>query len=165
MARRTSGVFVNWMSRVLDDLDQVAPRVAEVEAAAGHDVRTGRLERRPHGLLVVDHEPEVAVGVGLLAAALGEGDELVARVDEGHAGDAAAQAQLEDLTVEGERLVEVADLEGDMVDADEAGGHARASAQPPMGAVERGRRGVALGVGTSASLARRARAAACSASW
>src|SRR5437762_5585529 len=35
---------------VLDDLDQVAPRVAEVEAAAGDDVRAGRLERRPHGV-------------------------------------------------------------------------------------------------------------------
>ena len=56
-------------------------------------------------------------------------------------GIAAAQAQLEDLPVEGERLVEVADLEGDVVDADESRGHARAaSAQPPMGAVERGRR-------------------------
>src|SRR3954454_11355648 len=31
---------------VLDDLDEVAPRVAEVEAAAGDDVRAGRLERR-----------------------------------------------------------------------------------------------------------------------
>ena len=109
----------------------------------------------------------MAVGVGLLAAALGQGDELVARVDEGHAGDAAAQAQLEDLAVEGQRLVEVADLEGDVVDADQSRGHARAaSAQPPMGAVERGRRGfLRLGVGTRASLARRARAAACSASW
>ena len=41
---------------------------------------------------------------------------------------AAAQAQLEDPAVEGERLLDVADIEGDVVDPDEPRGHARACA-------------------------------------
>ena len=79
--------------------------------------------------LVVDHEPEVAVGVGLLAALPSERAMNWSPASmKAMPGLAAAQAQLEDLAVEGERLVEVADLEGDVVDADEPGGHARASA-------------------------------------
>ena len=125
------------------------PRLGTISAA-------GRLERRADGVLVVDHEPEVAVAVGRLAAALGEGDELVARVDEGHPGRAAAQAQLEDLAVEGERLVEVADLEGDVVDADEPRGHARAgSGAAADGAVDAGGAASGWRWAVGAALARR----------
>src|SRR5690348_13654003 len=53
---------------------------------------------------------------GRLPVALREGHELVAEVDEGHRAGPAAQRELEDLSVEGERLVDVADLEGHVVD-------------------------------------------------
>jgi hypothetical protein len=62
----------------------------------------------------------VAVRVGRLRPPLRERDELVAHVHEGHAAGAAAELEVEDAPVEGERLLDVADLEGDVVDADEA---------------------------------------------
>jgi hypothetical protein len=46
---------------------------------------------------------------------------LVAHVDEGLAIAAPAQGEAENLAVEGERLVDVADFERDVIDADQAG--------------------------------------------
>lgn len=60
--------------------------------------------------------------VRTLAAALGDGEELVAEVEEGHAAHAAAQLEGEQPPVEVERGVEIADLERDVVDADQSGG-------------------------------------------
>src|SRR5919108_6196589 len=64
-------------------------------------------------------------------AALGahERDELVSDVDEGGACGAAAKRQLEDLRVEVERFVYVADFESHVVDADEAS-HTAPNARP-----------------------------------
>ena len=104
---------------VLDDLDVVAPRVDEVEPAAGQDLGARLLERLAQRRAVVDDEAEVAVLVLGLRAAGGERDELIAHVDERHARAAAAQRELEQPAVEGERLVDVADLERDVVDADQ----------------------------------------------
>ena len=64
--------------------------------------------------------------VGRLRPPLGERDELVAHVHEGHAAGAAAELEVEDAPVELERLLDVADLEGDVVQADEPrAAHAR----------------------------------------
>jgi hypothetical protein len=65
----------------------VAPRVAEVVATHLGASLPGGCESP---LLVVDDETEMPVVVGGLAAALGERDELVADVDEGHAVPASA---------------------------------------------------------------------------
>jgi hypothetical protein len=46
-------------------------------------------------------------------------EELVADVDEGRTGRPAAQGEFEELPVEGERLVDVADFERDVVDPDQ----------------------------------------------
>src|SRR5204862_306541 len=48
-------------------------------------------------------------------------EELVAKVDEGHVRLAAAQLEAEQFAVEAKRLVNVADLDRDMVEADQAG--------------------------------------------
>ena len=69
--------------------------------------------------LVVDDEAEVPVVVGSLRAAFGQREELVAHADERHPRDARLHLDVEDAPVELERLVEVADLEGDMVDSDQ----------------------------------------------
>ena len=66
---------------VLDDLDVVAPRVGEAQVAVRLD--PGLQQRVADRVAVVDHEPEVAVVVRP-AAALGEREELVAHVEEGH---------------------------------------------------------------------------------
>jgi len=92
-----------------------------------------RVEGRPSGLAVVDDEAEVAIGVGPAARAGQEREELVAHREEGDLALALDAREGEDRAVEGERGVDVADLEGDVVDADEAragrggigrGGHA-----------------------------------------
>ena len=55
-----------------------------------------------------------------------ERDELVAEIDEGHAAAASAQLQIvHQLPEELEHRVEVPDLDGDVVDADEPGHPAR----------------------------------------
>ena len=61
----------------------------------------------------------MAVLVGRLGAPAREREELVAHVDERHPVRAAAQRELEQLTVERERLVDVADLERDVIDPHE----------------------------------------------
>ena len=63
--------------------------------------------------------------VGRLRPSLHEGYELIAHVDEGGPGQPPAQGLLEHPAVEGERLLDVADLERDVVDSHEARpGHA-----------------------------------------
>ena len=90
----------------------------------------------------------MAVRVGRLRPPLRERDELVAHVHEGHAAGAAAELELEDAPVELERLLDVADLEGDVVQADEPGaGHATSPGRP-SGA---GRPGCQCGWGAYAS--------------
>ena len=55
-----------------------------------------------------------------LSASLAERDELIADVNESHApAGAATQLQIEEPPVPVERLIEIADLERHMVDADE----------------------------------------------
>jgi uncharacterized cupin superfamily protein len=98
----------------------VAPRVEEVEAAARDDRRAGCLEGLPGDLQIVDDQADVALCVGRLHAACAEGEELVAHVDERHSRNAAAECYFEHPAVEVERLVDVAHLNGDVVDADEA---------------------------------------------
>ena len=99
----------------------VAPGIEEVEAATRKDACAGFLQRAPSGIEIVDDEADVPVGVGLLGAAGRERDELVAHVDEGHASTAAPQREVEDPSVELERLVDVGDLHRDVVDTDQSG--------------------------------------------
>ena len=49
----------------------------------------------------------------------GERDELIAHVDERHPPAAAAQLEFEELAVPPQRLIDVLDLEGDVVDTDQ----------------------------------------------
>jgi uncharacterized cupin superfamily protein len=98
----------------------VPPGIEEIEAAAGEDADAGLIERAPSGFEIVDDEAEMPMRVGLLGAAGGECDELVAHVDEGHAPPASAQSEVEDPSVEVERLVDVAHLESDMVHTDQS---------------------------------------------
>src|SRR6476646_8981693 len=69
---------------VADDLDAVAPRIAEVEERPRQcfDARLGQC--LANGLLVVDDEPKVATVVRGLSASLLQRQKLVAEVDEGH---------------------------------------------------------------------------------
>ena len=76
----------------------------------------------------MDDEAEVATVVRGLAAAFSEREELVAQVDERHVLALPAQLEIEQPAVERQRFLDVADLEGDVVETDGAGfwgvGHA-----------------------------------------
>jgi hypothetical protein len=58
----------------------------------------------------------VAVAIRHGIVPLGERQELVAHVEEGHARHPAAQVELEDARVELERLLDIAHRDGDVVD-------------------------------------------------
>ena len=73
----------------------IPPRVAEIEASTGQNLRTRLLEQAPGLVTVVHDEAEVAFVVGLLRPPLGQHEELVADVDEGHPRHPATQLELE----------------------------------------------------------------------
>ena len=97
----------------------VAPGVEEVEPARArvHDRQALALDRGAHRGDVVDDEAEMTLVVSRLPAALHERDELVAHVDEGGPGHAAAQLEIEQARVQRERGVDVADLERHVIHA------------------------------------------------
>src|SRR5215470_4241245 len=105
---------------VADDLDAVAPRIAEVKKGAVERNDAGRLESATGRLFIVDYQAEVAAIVRRLLAPLLEGNKLVTQIDEGHVVTLAAQLELEELTVKCQRLVDVAYLQRYMIEAHDA---------------------------------------------
>src|ERR671913_2125498 len=105
--------------RVVNALPLVAPRVEEVKASARHDLHPHLFERPPDHPPVVHHHPDVPVFVGGAVLAFGERDELVSCVYERHPGSASPQLDLEEASVERERLLYIPDLDGDMIEPDE----------------------------------------------
>src|SRR5262249_23265234 len=103
---------------VADDLDAIAPRIEEIEKWTGQRLEPRRRERAAHRVLVVDHESEMAAAVGRLRAAFLQREELIAQIDERRGLTLAAQLELEQTAVEGQRLLDVADLERDMIETD-----------------------------------------------
>ena len=107
------------------DLDVVAPGVDEVEVPIrrGH---AGGLGRGHHGAAVHD-QAAMALRVGCLRAAADERQELIAQVDEGHDHAAlvvlvgAPQVEFQHVPVEAQSLLDLADFQGDVVQADEPG--------------------------------------------
>lgn len=100
---------------VRDHLELVAPGVDERVAA---DLQAGLRRGVYDPLHVVDHETEVAMAIGWVRRPRGKGDELIAEVDEGHPPGTSSQLEVEDPPVELERLLDVADLERHVVDAE-----------------------------------------------
>src|SRR6185436_15851313 len=99
---------------VTDDLDAVAPWVEKIKEATGQrlDARLG--QGIAHRLLVIDDQPEMPAVIGCLPAAVLQREELVAQIDEGRILALAAQLEVEQPAVEGQRLFDVADLERDV---------------------------------------------------
>src|SRR2546423_1348469 len=85
---------------VADDLDAIAPRIEKVEEPAGQWSNARAGQRLAHGLLVVDHESEMAAVVGGLGTALLEREKLVAEIDEGRSAALAAKLEIEQPRVE-----------------------------------------------------------------
>ena len=110
---------------VLHDLDAVAARVANVEEAARKHLDSCFLERTASRLLVVHDEPEMR----LLGArpSFEQGEELVPYAKKRGARYAGDRCGLEEVGVEGDRLLDVVDLERDVVDPNETWLHAAAN--------------------------------------
>src|SRR5258708_10955306 len=104
---------------VVDHLDTVAPGIEEIKEGPGQQLAARRGDEVAHRRAVVDDDAEMPVLARLLGARFHQGDELITHVDEGLALAFAAQRELEDLAVEGKRLLDVADLERDVVHADQ----------------------------------------------
>src|SRR5215468_2189636 len=105
---------------VADDLEAVAPGIAEIEEPARQRLDARRRQRAADRVLVIDHETEMTAIIGGLGAALLQRDELIAQIDERRGLALAAQFELEQAAVEGERLLDIADLESDVVETDGA---------------------------------------------
>src|SRR5215210_4117231 len=97
----------------------VAPGIEEVQASSRHDLHPHLPQGPPDHPPVVHHHPDMPVIVGRAVLALGERDELVSGVYERHLGSASPQLDVEEASVELQRLLYIPDLEGDVVEPDE----------------------------------------------
>ena len=70
----------------------------------------GSVEGAPSCFLVIDHETEMASSICNLFSPLLQRDELIAQVDERHRVTLAAKLELENPSVKGQCLLDVADL-------------------------------------------------------
>jgi hypothetical protein len=103
-----------------NDLDAVAPRVAEIEKRSGKGFDTRIDQCFASGFLVIDDKSKMTSIVGGLGAAPLERQELVSQIDERHGIAFASKRKLEEPTVESQSRFDVADLEGDMIESDDA---------------------------------------------
>src|SRR5262245_414639 len=103
---------------VADDLDPVAPGIDKIEEAPRQPLDPGIGERRAHRLLFIHHQPEMPAVIGRLPAPLLQREELIAKIDESRVLALAAQLELEEPAVKRQRLFDVADLEGDVIETD-----------------------------------------------
>ena len=105
---------------VADDLYTIAPRVEKIEKLTGQRLHSGIRERLADRIPVIDHESKMTAVVGGLGAALLEREELIAQIDESRGLAPTANLEVEQAAVKCERLLDIADLEGDMVETDGA---------------------------------------------
>jgi hypothetical protein len=101
---------------VSDDLDSIAPRVQEIEKRAGQRLDACVGQCRADGLLVIDDQSKMTAIVGGLCTAPLEHHELVTEVDERCRIGLASKFEFDNATVEGQRSVNVTDLQGDMIE-------------------------------------------------
>jgi hypothetical protein len=101
---------------VANDLNAVAPGVAEVEERTGQylDARLG--QGSADGVLIVDDEAEVATVIGRLAASLLKRDELVTEVNESHFLAFPADLEIEYPGIERERFLNVAHFKCNVIE-------------------------------------------------
>src|SRR3984893_896595 len=112
-------VFCKLDIRVLHDLHAVSPGISELHPSPWQDFGAGFLQLLSHLLLVVYHEATMALFVWRLSPTFGEGNELIAHVDEGHLRAPPPKREFEQAAIERKRRFDVPDLKGHVVHADE----------------------------------------------
>src|SRR5690349_16283623 len=102
---------------IFHDHDPIAPRVEKTEKRTRQEAAASFFDPRPHARSVVDDEAEMTAAILMRRRDFHEVDELIAELDEGVAWPLPAQREVEDATVEFESRVDIADFEGDVIDA------------------------------------------------
>ena len=97
-----------------DDLEAIAPGVAEVEERPRQHL-TPASARLTDSLLVIHHQPEVATVIRRLTTTLLKREELVAKVDERHAFAFTAKLKIKDPGVERQRFLYIAHFQRDVI--------------------------------------------------
>src|SRR5262245_27027652 len=103
-----------------DDLDAVAPGIAEIKEAPGQHLDPGLRQRLAHRLFVIDDQAEMPAVIGGLPTAFLQGEELIAKIDESRVLALAPQLEFEQAAVERQCLFDVADLERDVIETNRA---------------------------------------------
>ena len=103
---------------VSDDLDAIAARVEEIEERARQQRDACRDKGIADGVPVIDDQAEMTAVVGRLPASLLERHELIAQIHECRGVRPAAELEVEQSAIEGQGLVEVTDLDGDVIHTD-----------------------------------------------
>ena len=103
--------------RVGRDLDTVSPRIEKIQKTPVKYLDTHLLQRLLDQGLVVDGNAEMPRPVRPLLTPKGEVDELVSEIDERGRFAAPVQLEVEEAAIEGLRLVDVADFQGNVVDS------------------------------------------------
>jgi hypothetical protein len=96
-------------------------KIKEIEKAPRQRLNASFFQGHAHRLLVIDHQPEVPAIIGRLPAALLKGEELVAEIDESSIFALAVQLEVEQPAIKCQRLVDVADFDRNVIEADRAG--------------------------------------------
>src|SRR6516164_4147503 len=104
---------------IFDHLDPITPRVEKVEKGPRYQLAAGSLDAGAHARPVVDDEPEMAAAILVRVSDLHHVDELIAELDKGVARPFCPELKIEDFAVKIEGLIDIANLDRDVVDADE----------------------------------------------
>jgi hypothetical protein len=118
LAWRTMRRFGELDVVIADHFNTISPRVEEIQEPARQHLDVRRSQRGADRLFVIDHQPEMAPVIATLSAALLEGEELIAEIDESRPAALPAQFEVEQAAVEGQRLLDVANLERDVIQSD-----------------------------------------------
>jgi hypothetical protein len=117
LAQRGVGLFELDLV-ILDDLNPVSVWVSEVEPLARQDLGCDLLQAPSDRFLIVDDKAEVSFAT--VGVRLEQGDELVGQIDKRRPGLALGETDVEQLAPKRNRPLDIRDLEGDMIDADQA---------------------------------------------
>src|ERR1700680_4102941 len=104
---------------VLYDLHAVAPWIPELHSSPGQELDAGLFELPSDLLFIVHHEAKVALLLWMLSVRFEESNKLIPHFDEGHLLAAPAQRELEHPAIKSKCFLDVPDLQGHVVDADQ----------------------------------------------
>jgi hypothetical protein len=104
---------------VLHDLDAIAPRIEKVEEGSRQQLSACGFDSDANTRAIIDDQPKMPATILMWVWRFHEVDELVAELNKGVARPFPPQGKIKNLAIKVEGLLDIANLEGDVVDADE----------------------------------------------